>query len=129
MHYDHCLDPNPLGVDKQAEYKRIIQGCVDHYGNKGQRCYANEEERIAMNLRQPKSSVNYTESGFTKIRAPPEVFELIKEFWDQNRNRAKVEDWPPGYVTVVDALLFSCSLDDQVVCLSAWLGNVHFIVL
>jgi len=105
MHYEHCKDPNPLGVDTQAEYERLIEGCADHYGpHKGQRCYANEDERIAMNLRQPKSMVNYTELGFTKIRAPPEVYALIKEFWDDNRDKAIIEDWPPGYVILL--LLF-----------------------
>ena len=46
--------------DRQAEYERLIEGCVDHYGEKGQVCYANERDRVAMSLRQPQSMVNYT---------------------------------------------------------------------
>ena len=41
---------------------------------------------------------NYTKMGFTKIRAPDHVFELIKNFWDLNKDRAKPERWPTGNI-------------------------------
>jgi prolyl 4-hydroxylase len=40
--------------------------------------------------------VNYTKFGYTKIRAPENVFKLIKEFWDLNKDKQKVENWPAG---------------------------------
>jgi hypothetical protein len=43
----------PLG-DRQQFYDDFIQGCVDFYGNRGFTCLANEVERIAMDVRQPK---------------------------------------------------------------------------
>ena len=46
--------------DKQSEYETLIERCVQHYGKKGRRCWENEDDRIAMNLRQPQSMVNYT---------------------------------------------------------------------
>jgi prolyl 4-hydroxylase len=82
--------------DKQTFYDKLIEGCVTHYGPKGHICQETEDERIAMNLRQPQSMVNYTRLGFTKIRAPAEVFELLKEFWNNNRHRALEEDWATG---------------------------------
>ena len=86
----------PLG-NKQKQYDDYVQGCVHHYGEKkGARCYMNERERIAMTLRQPKSMVNYTTLGYTKMKAPPKVFELIKEFWERNKHNQKDEQWPVG---------------------------------
>lgn len=39
---------------------------------------------------------NYTKLGFTKIRAPDHVFKLIREFWDENKDKASDESWPVG---------------------------------
>jgi prolyl 4-hydroxylase len=94
----------PLG-NRQAKFEEYIQGCVDHYGgntigNKGQRCINNEEGRVEMSLRQPKSMVNYTTNGFTKMRAPENVFKLIQEFWQANKHREKDERWAAGNVYV-----------------------------
>jgi prolyl 4-hydroxylase len=87
----------PLG-NKQEQYEEYIQGCMDHYtGNPG-RCLSNEAERITMSLRQPKGMYNYTELGYTKIRAPDEVMRLLKEYWEANKDNQKVEPWPSGYV-------------------------------
>lgn len=46
----------PLG-DKHGYYDHYLQGCVDRYGEKGERCIKNEKERIEMSLRQPQSMV------------------------------------------------------------------------
>lgn len=51
----------PLG-DKKTFYKNFLQGCVDHYGKKGQRCRQTEYDRIEMTLRQPQSMQNYVSS-------------------------------------------------------------------
>lgn len=72
---------------RQEYYDSFLDSCVKHFGRKGQRCVANEADRIAMSLRQPQSMQNYTELGFKKIRAPEEVFSLIKEFWDKNKDK------------------------------------------
>lgn len=85
----------PLG-NVQATYDRFLQSCVDSFGRKGQRCVTNERERIAMSLRQPQSMTNYSHVGFKKIRAPPEVFKLIKKFWDENKERHAPEQWGTG---------------------------------
>jgi hypothetical protein len=34
--------------------------------------------------------------GFAKIRAPEKVFQLIKEFWDNNKDNVKPEAWTVG---------------------------------
>jgi prolyl 4-hydroxylase len=92
----------PLGEGAQQRYEEFMQGCVDFYNAqdkpKGDRCIQNERERIAMTLRQPQSVYNYTEMGFTKIRAPDHVFSLLKEFWDKNHGKEKPEQWIPGNI-------------------------------
>ena len=56
MHYADILpaDKNPLG-DRQAFYNDFLNGCVEHFGNKGNRCVQTEADRIEMSLRQPQS--------------------------------------------------------------------------
>ena len=96
----------PLGPEANERYHNYIQGCVDFYNTvtdtnksrKGQRCLDNEEERIEMTLRQPQSVYNYTKMGFTKMRAPDQVFKLLKEFYDNNIGNEKPENWIPGNI-------------------------------
>ena len=99
MHHPNVTTDNPLG-DKQKFYEDLINGCVEHYEKekegKGQRCLNNEKDRVAMSLRQPKGMQNYTKLGYTKIRAPENVFKLIKEFWELNKDNQKPERWPAG---------------------------------
>ena len=47
----------PFG-DRQKFYEDLIKGCRDHYGEQGRRCVYNEDDRIKMNLRQPKVSIS-----------------------------------------------------------------------
>jgi len=85
----------PLG-NRQVFYNNMIQDCIDFYGDKGDRCITHERDRVDMNLRQPQSMRNYTETGFKKIQAPQNVWKLLKDFWDANHGKEKVEQWPAG---------------------------------
>jgi prolyl 4-hydroxylase len=85
----------PLG-NQQAIYDEFLSSCVKRFGSKGDRCISNERDRIAMSLRQPQSMTNYTEIGFKKIKAPPELFKLLKEFWKNNKEKAQKEQWGIG---------------------------------
>ena len=46
----------PLG-DKRGFYENYLKGCVEYYGDRGDRCIENENDRVAMSLRQPQSMV------------------------------------------------------------------------
>lgn len=85
----------PLG-DKQTFYQDFLDGCVAHFGKKGNRCVSSEDGRIAMSLRQPQSMTNYTDVGFKKIRAPPDVMKLVSDFWEENKERGTLETWGTG---------------------------------
>ena len=86
----------PLG-DRQAIYLNHLEGCrtayepVDSY-----KCDQYEYDRMIMNRRQPQSMVNLTAMGFQKIRAPPNLKELIDDFWEKNHDKAKEENWGAG---------------------------------
>ena len=93
MHHPTISSTGPLG-DRQLFYDENIQGCVDFY--QSTRCLTNEKVRVEMSLRQPKGMVNYTETGYTKIKAPQEVMDLLLEFWEANKDKAKSEKWAKG---------------------------------
>lgn len=86
--------------NKQAEYDEFMKGCDDHYGNgRGySACKITEQDRVEMSLRQPSGMQNYTELGFKKIRAPKEVWDRVKKFWDENKDKKnwQNENWPKG---------------------------------
>lgn len=110
----HNIDPNnnptppeyinmPIQYlgDKRAFYDNMIAGCEEHYGASHSSfsvCKQTEVDRVEMSFRQPKSMQNYTELGFKKIKAPAEVWERVKKFWEENKDRKnwKPENWPKG---------------------------------
>jgi prolyl 4-hydroxylase len=51
-----------------------------------------------MTRRQPQSMVNYTSTGFKKMRAPPALWKLISDYWQKNKDDMKIEDWGLGNV-------------------------------
>uniref|UniRef100_A0A7R9WPI0 Fe2OG dioxygenase domain-containing protein n=1 Tax=Craspedostauros australis TaxID=1486917 RepID=A0A7R9WPI0_9STRA len=81
--------------DKASFYENYMQGCRDKFGDI---CDTNEAERFHMNNRQPISMRNFTETGFVKIRAPDNVVELIRNFWEINQNNRKEEVWYTGNI-------------------------------
>jgi len=107
----------PLG-DIQSRFEHYMNGCFEYYeqkSGKGMRCIQTERERIAMTLRQPKSMRNYTKMGYTKIRAPDHVFELLKTFWETNKDKQKLEEWPIGniYTNHWEAPTYMVSVEDE----------------
>jgi prolyl 4-hydroxylase len=107
----------PLG-NRQAIYDEFMQGCHDYYtpgtpmyekthvseamqkkhhtAALAKSCDRTDRDRVAMMLRQPQSMQNYTQAGFQKIKCPPEVYKLIKAFWDANHQKKKMEEWFVG---------------------------------
>lgn len=81
-----------------------MQGCYDKYGEK--LCDSYENDRIDMNLEQPTSMVNYTSTGFKKIKAPTELFNMLKTHFDRNHERMK-----EGKMDA--ATMFVCSVKDN----------------
>jgi prolyl 4-hydroxylase len=103
--------------DKQSAYDRYIQGCIEAFREEdpsGEGCLTYEVDRIDMNLRQPMSVKNYTTLGYKKIKAPEELFSLIKTFWERNNKRGEPEDWDTSntYVNYWESLSYMVHVDD-----------------
>merc|ERR1712038_679180 len=62
---------------------------------------------------------NYTDTGYKKIKTPPEVWELLLDFWKKNDptgaiDKAKPENWSKGnsYVNHWDSPTYMISVED-----------------
>jgi hypothetical protein len=84
--------------NRKTVYEVYMQGCRDFYGKRGNRCDSTEKDRLEMSLRQPQSMVNYTSTGFMKIRAPKEVQELLFNHWEANNHLREQEVWGVGNI-------------------------------
>ena len=82
--------------DRVQFYEDFMQGCRDYYGRKGKACDETEKDRIMMSLNQPQSMVNYTSTGFRKIRAPKAVMDLLYSHWEANKDSKEQEVWATG---------------------------------
>mmetsp|Transcript_38006 Transcript_38006/g.38687 ORF Transcript_38006/g.38687 Transcript_38006/m.38687 type:complete len:547 (+) Transcript_38006:229-1869(+) len=119
-------DPNDYGVDVSTSihhevdpnshmgkrYYKSMEGCYKKYDRFS--CDSTERARINMNLDQPRNQHNYTEIGFKKWTVPAGAWELLKSFWETNKNNAKNENWPRGntYVNHWDSPSEMVSLED-----------------
>lgn len=98
------LDPPPFSynayddwswavVDDQSVglpvYQEFMESCAEVAG--ASFCKSQENWRMQMNMYQTRSVYNYTEAGFMKRRAPDDLFQLIREFFDRNRHDASIE--------------------------------------
>jgi prolyl 4-hydroxylase len=73
-----------------------MQGCYDAYGEES--CDDYEGDRIVMSLRQPQSMLNYTNTGFKHTKAPENLWKILKNHWELNKDDMKEEVWPKGSV-------------------------------
>jgi hypothetical protein len=84
-----------LGADKQSLYDGYVADCNAAISKKNNArngiCTHNERARLRMNTRQPSSVYNYTRDGYAKIRAPTELYDYIKEWFEENRHLAETE--------------------------------------
>ena len=109
LHCDHVF-----ADDRQQAYQDFMNGCREYYGAKGSRCDSTEDDRIAMSVRQPQSMVNFTDTGFKKIRAPKEVMDLLYAHFERNKDDRKEEVWPAGnvYVNHWESPTYMVSVED-----------------
>ena len=82
-----------LGGHIPELYRKFMEGCgKDVESNSSDtHCQDQEDYRLKMNTDQPKSVYNFTKTGFKKIKAPQELYDLIYEFYTTNRDKAEIE--------------------------------------
>ena len=75
-------------MHRRNEYERYIIGCLEqdihHSKALSSSCRQYEQDRIDMNLNQPKTMENYTHAGFAKLQTPIKVQNLLRGFWESN---------------------------------------------
>jgi len=100
--------------NKEKFYNEFMEGCRNHYGSRAHMCDATERDRIKMSLDQPQAMKNYTDTGFKKIRAPDELYRLLKDHWDRNRDRKVQEKWTVGntYVNHWESPTYMTSVEE-----------------
>jgi prolyl 4-hydroxylase len=99
MHYNVITpdERNPLGYKNRKDfYDNYIAGCLKASESDNQLCIWNEEERLEMTLTQPKNMKNFTTAGYAKIKAPPEVTKLLRDYWNDHQEEQAPELWPRG---------------------------------
>lgn len=76
---------------------------------------SSERARVNMNLDQPRNEHNYTKVGFKKLKLPTEVYAIIKTFYENNKNKPHLENWPRGntYTNHWDAPTYMISTEDS----------------
>ena len=73
----------------------FLRGCADSFGE--ELCLRSERERIEMSKRQPPTMRNMTKGlGFHKTKVPKDMFEMLLDFWNNNRQEARTEEWSAG---------------------------------
>ena len=80
---------------RQEIYDEYMAGCRDHYdhGSGEGECDWTEDDRLAMTIRQPQSMVNFTATGYKKLKAPESLRKLLNEFWEKNKDNREEEYW------------------------------------
>ena len=93
-HYLNAMSANPVKKMFANRYSELMAGCYATYSER--ECDGNENARIDMNLNQPRSQHNYTEVGFKKMRIPEALWKDILIFWEDSKDKERVENWPRG---------------------------------
>lgn len=99
--------------DRYTVYHDFMGGCRAKFGK---RCDHTEDSRVEQMHRQVPSLKNYTDTGFTKLKAPTELYEMIQDHWKRNTQEpsrddsnvnmaaldhpAHVEEWTKGHTYV-----------------------------
>jgi len=88
----------PLG-NRAKVFDEYMSGCERFY-NSSNACIESDQYRVSMNFRQPSENVNYTDTGYSKKRVPKELFDILKKFWDDNKENSSLEAFQHGYAFI-----------------------------
>jgi prolyl 4-hydroxylase len=76
-------------------YDTFLNGCVARYG--ADTCIGSEQDRIAMNRRQPSYMKNFTYAGYAMVETPRVVMDTLTSFFEKySDDDWKAEDWEAG---------------------------------
>jgi prolyl 4-hydroxylase len=94
IHYESHWSCGDLLGNRTQFYHDFMEGCRAYHGKKqAHRCDGTEQDRLEMSLRQPQSMVNYTSTGYKKMRAPKLLYDMLLKHWDTNKHAKTQEVW------------------------------------
>lgn len=94
---DGNMTPPPLG-NVQARYERYMQGCRDQLApqNQSHLCDEWEGDRIEQINEQPGITMYFTDEPYGKGKLPGHLLQMLQQFWENNKEKQKLEYWEPG---------------------------------
>ena len=97
----------------KARYDKWMSDCYAAYSQR--ECDATERARLEMALEQPPTHFNYTELGFKKGKVPEDLFRDILDFYEENKEKKKPEQWPRGntYVNAWEVPTYMVNFEDK----------------
>jgi hypothetical protein len=93
IHHPWTNTSKPLNNERKIAYEHFMDGCRKKNGAAASQCDANEDHRLALSLSQPQSMVNFTSTGFKKVRAHEALRKLLSENWEHNKDSKMDEGW------------------------------------
>jgi len=92
-----------FGPQKINLYHDYMNGCKEMYApmHKSHVCTHSENDRLNLNLNQPRGMANYTEVGFEKTRLSDDMMNFLLGFWNETMEHGGIENleeeyWPDG---------------------------------
>jgi hypothetical protein len=94
IHHAWTNTSKPLTNERKAAHEHFMDGCrKQNVENAARDCDGNERYRLQLSLDQPQSMVNFTSTGFKKVRAPESLRKLLAEHWERNKDVHFDEAW------------------------------------
>ena len=84
------------GRNREDQYTKHLLDCA----RQGESCSEFENDRLEMNLLQPKAMENYTHAGYARVDAPRVVEKMLTEVWEAHKGEQTPELWEKGNIYV-----------------------------
>jgi hypothetical protein len=123
IHHVWTDTSEPLTEECKTAYERFMDGCgKQNVEDAVAQCELNEEYRLTLSLTQPSSMVNFTDTGYSKVRASEYIRNLLSEHFEQNKDDHHDEAWTTTdvYVNHWDDEPYLVSLEDRSLKKEIW---------
>jgi prolyl 4-hydroxylase len=101
IHHPWTNTSEPLNEDCKTAYERFMIGCgSQNVNDAAMMCKQNEKYRLKLSLTQPSSMVNFTDTGYSKVRASESLRKLLTEHFERNKDDHRDEEWTPFNVYI-----------------------------
>lgn len=94
IHHPWTNTSETLTEDCKTAHERFMAGCgKQSVKDAAAECDLNEKQRLTLSLTQPSSMVNFTDTGYSKVRASESLRKLLTEHFELNKDDHWDEEW------------------------------------